>query len=51
MYPRRASSGILLILSQVPLFEQVMNPLGLRLLPSAHEQLAQLGGLMRAECS
>jgi restriction system protein len=30
-YPKRASSGIVLILSQIPLFETTRNPIGLRM--------------------
>lgn len=43
MYPKRASSGILLILSQIPLFERVSSPLGLRLRAEAQDQLAAWG--------
>lgn len=37
-YAKRASSGIVLILSHVPLFERTSNPIGLRLV--AHENTA-----------
>jgi hypothetical protein len=40
MYPQRASSGILLILAQVPLFEHATAPLGMKLRTATQTQFA-----------
>jgi hypothetical protein len=42
MYPQRASSGILLILSQVPFFEMVEKPLSLKLRATAGAEIGHL---------
>jgi hypothetical protein len=43
LFLKRASSGIVLILSQVPIFECVSNPIRLKLRATAHQQLSDWG--------